>query len=168
VSKKHFSARLAAIAVAATIALVAFAAAGCSTSAPAATTSEPPAGGTAAPQPAPSAEASGAVTELKIEDLKVGKGEAAKAGDTIVVNYTGWLTDGTQFDSSVGKAPLTFPLGTGYVIPGWDQGVAGMKVGGVRKLTIPPDLAYGAAGAGNGAIPPNATLVFEIELLKIQ
>ena len=106
------------------------------------------------------------VTELKIEDLVVGKGVAAKAGDNVVVNYTGWLTDGTQFDSSVGKQPLPFTLGAGRVIAGWDQGVAGMKVGGKRKLTIPAALGYGEQGYPP-VIPPNATLVFEVEMLKI-
>jgi FKBP-type peptidyl-prolyl cis-trans isomerase len=107
-----------------------------------------------------------AATKLVITDEAVGKGVAAKAGDKVTVNYTGWLTDGTKFDSSIGKAPFPFTLGAGQVIPGWDQGVAGMKVGGKRKLTIPPDLAYGSQGAG-GVIPPNATLVFEVELLSI-
>ncbi|MBS3973943.1 MAG: FKBP-type peptidyl-prolyl cis-trans isomerase [Actinobacteria bacterium] len=106
------------------------------------------------------------VTELVIEDITVGTGAEAKAGDTVTVHYTGWLTDGTEFDSSVGREPFQFPLGQGQVIPGWDQGVAGMKVGGQRRLTIPPDLGYGAAGAG-GVIPPNATLIFEVELLSI-
>lgn len=114
------------------------------------------------PQP-PAAD----VTELVIEDITVGTGAEAKAGDTVTVHYTGWLTDGTQFDSSLDRSqPFQFVLGQGQVIPGWDQGVAGMKVGGQRRLTIPPDLGYGAAGAG-GVIPPNATLVFEVELLSI-
>jgi len=108
------------------------------------------------------------VTELKVEDIKVGEGKEAKSGDTVTVNYTGWLTDGTKFDSSLDSGqPFQFTVGAGQVIPGWDQGVAGMKVGGKRKLTIPPDLGYGAQGAG-GVIPPNAVLVFEIELLDVQ
>ncbi len=105
---------------------------------------------------------------LKYEDLAAGEGTAAAAGDTVVVHYTGWLTDGTQFDSSLDRRePFSFPLGGGRVIRGWDEGVAGMKVGGRRRLTIPPQLGYGAAGAG-GVIPPNATLVFEVELLEIR
>ncbi|MGA2221455.1 MAG: FKBP-type peptidyl-prolyl cis-trans isomerase [Verrucomicrobiia bacterium] len=104
------------------------------------------------------------MTELKIEDSKVGTGAEAVAGKSVTVHYTGWLTNGTKFDSSKDHGqPFTFQLGAGQVIKGWDQGVAGMKVGGVRKLTIPPSLAYGANGAG-GVIPPNATLVFEVEL----
>jgi len=107
------------------------------------------------------------VTELVIEDITVGTGAEAKAGDTVTVHYTGWLTDGTKFDSSLDFGqPFQFALGQGQVIAGWDQGVAGMKVGGQRRLTIPPDLGYGAAGAG-GVIPPNATLIFEVELLSI-
>jgi len=93
-------------------------------------------------------------------------GTPAKAGDTVTVNYTGWLTDGTKFDSSVGKDPFTFHLGAGEVIKGWDEGVEGMRVGDKRKLTIPPALGYGAQGAP-GAIPPNATLVFEVDMIKI-
>ena len=101
---------------------------------------------------------------LKMTELKVGEGAVAENGSNVSVQYTGWLTDGTQFDSSVGRGPFTFRIGAGQVIPGWDEGVKGMRVGGKRKLTIPPDLGYGASGAG-GVIPPNATLVFEVELL---
>jgi FKBP-type peptidyl-prolyl cis-trans isomerase FkpA len=111
---------------------------------------------------------SAAVTDLKIEDEVVGTGPEIKPGQTAVVDYTGWLTDGTKFDSSKdhGK-PFPFKLGAGEVIKGWDQGVQGMHVGGKRKLTIPPQLGYGSQGAG-GVIPPNATLVFEVELLDIK
>ncbi len=106
-------------------------------------------------------------TELLIEDLTVGEGSEAVSGKEVTVHYTGWLTDGEKFDSSKDrKQPFTFPLGAGHVIKGWDQGVVGMKVGGVRKLTIPAALGYGARGAG-GVIPPNATLVFEVELLWV-
>ena len=108
------------------------------------------------------------MSELIIEDLVVGNGATAKAGQSVVVHYTGWLTSGQKFDSSVDRNdPFDFRLGAGQVIPGWDQGVAGMQVGGKRKLTIPPNLAYGSRGAG-GVIPPNATLVFEVELLAIR
>jgi FKBP-type peptidyl-prolyl cis-trans isomerase FkpA len=106
-------------------------------------------------------------TGLVIEDLVEGTGDMAAAGQTVSVHYTGWLTDGTKFDSSKDRNdPFRFGLGQRQVIAGWDEGVAGMKVGGVRKLTIPPELGYGARGAG-GVIPPNATLVFEVELLDI-
>lgn len=104
---------------------------------------------------------------LKYEDLIVGDGDEAVVGRKVTVHYTGWLTDGTKFDSSLDrKDPFRFPLGGGRVIRGWDEGVQGMKIGGKRKLTIPPQLGYGAAGAG-GVIPPNATLVFEVELLEV-
>ena len=104
---------------------------------------------------------------LKYDDLKVGAGAEAKAGQTVSVHYTGWLTDGRKFDSSVDRGqPFQFALGLGQVIKGWDEGVQGMKIGGKRKLTIPPGLGYGARGAG-GVIPPNATLIFDVELLGI-
>jgi FKBP-type peptidyl-prolyl cis-trans isomerase FkpA len=104
---------------------------------------------------------------LKYEDTVEGEGALAEAGQTVSVHYTGWLTDGTKFDSSKDRnQPFQFPLGGGRVIRGWDEGVQGMQIGGTRKLTIPPQLGYGAAGAG-GVIPPNATLVFEVELLSI-
>ncbi|MEC5399103.1 FKBP-type peptidyl-prolyl cis-trans isomerase [Uliginosibacterium sp. H1] len=104
---------------------------------------------------------------LIYEDSILGTGAEAKAGRTVVVHYTGWLTDGSKFDSSKDRDdPFMFPLGGRRVIAGWDEGVQGMKVGGTRKLTIPPQLGYGERGAG-GVIPPNATLVFEVELLEI-
>lgn len=104
---------------------------------------------------------------LVIEDLECGTGAEAAAGDSVSVHYVGTLEDGTKFDSSRDRnQPFDFNLGAGLVIQGWDEGVVGMKVGGTRKLTIPPDLGYGEAGAG-GVIPPDATLIFEIELLEV-
>ncbi len=104
---------------------------------------------------------------LKYEDIVIGTGTAPKVGSRVSVHYTGWLEDGTKFDSSKDRgSPFTFVLGQGAVIRGWDEGVASMKVGGKRKLIIPPELGYGENGVGN-VIPPNATLIFEVELLKV-
>jgi FKBP-type peptidyl-prolyl cis-trans isomerase len=106
-------------------------------------------------------------SDLKIYDFEVGDGATAQPGDLVRVHYTGWLkSDSTRFDSSIGRNPFSFRLGQGQVIEGWDEGVAGMKVGGERQLVIPPELGYGSSGADN-AIPPNATLIFEVELLEI-
>jgi FKBP-type peptidyl-prolyl cis-trans isomerase len=133
----------------------------------------PPAEAPAAEAPAePAPEAKGEktedVTKLKIEDIKKGTGATAEKDKLVTVHYTGWLTDGTKFDSSKDRGePFMFPLGAGQVIPGWDEGVQGMKVGGIRKLIIPPDMGYGDQGAGD-TIPPGATLVFEVELLDVQ
>jgi FKBP-type peptidyl-prolyl cis-trans isomerase FkpA len=111
----------------------------------------------------PTSTASG----LQYWDITVGTGATAVAGKPVSVHYTGWLTDGKKFDSSLDRGqPFTFPLGGGKVIKGWDEGVAGMKVGGKRQLRIPPELGYGARGAG-GVIPPNATLIFDVELLDV-
>ena len=120
-----------------------------------------------AQSPAPAASASPA-GKLEVTDEVVGTGDEAVAGKTVTVNYVGTLTNGTKFDSSYDRnQSFDFTLGAGQVIKGWDQGVAGMKVGGLRKLTIPPELAYGKRGAG-ADIPPDATLIFEVELLKIK
>lgn len=115
----------------------------------------------------------GPVPEVIVTDLRVGTGAQATAGRAVAVHYTGWLQDttkpeskGTQFDTSVGRGSFAFLLGFGQVISGWDVGVPGMRVGGLRRLSIPPELAYGAQGSG--PIPPNATLIFEIELLAVQ
>ena len=104
---------------------------------------------------------------LIIEDITTGQGKEAEKGKEITVHYTGWLQDGTKFDSSIDRRqPLTIVLGVGQVIQGWDEGFGGMQEGGKRKLTIPPEMGYGARGAG-GVIPPHATLIFEVELLKV-
>jgi FKBP-type peptidyl-prolyl cis-trans isomerase len=107
-------------------------------------------------------------TNVKIDDLKIGTGREVKSGDTVVMQYKGMLTNGKEFDSSYSrKEPFTTKIGVGEVIKGWDQGIPGMKIGGKRKLTIPPDLAYGEQGAPP-SIPPNSTLIFEVELLEIK
>jgi FKBP-type peptidyl-prolyl cis-trans isomerase FkpA len=107
-----------------------------------------------------------AVSDLVVEDIVVGEGEASQAGDRLSVYYTLWLEDGTQIQSNVGGDPFKFTLGAGEVIKGWDQGLVGMKVGGIRKLTIPPDLAYGDRASQD--LPANSTLVFEVQLLAIE
>lgn len=128
------------------------------------TTTESTATESTAPAPAPAAPAE----KVQIKDNVVGKGAVAKSGDQVTVNYTGWLMDGTKFDSSLDRnQPFSFVIGAGQVIQGWDEGVAGMKVGGTRTLIIPPSLGYGDQGAPP-AIPPNATLKFQIELLAVQ
>lgn len=129
--------------------------------------------GTASAEKAPAAQSqatAGAVktpSGLSYTDLVKGTGASPTSGKNVTVHYTGWLENGTKFDSSVDHGqPFTFRIGAGEVIPGWDEGVMSMKVGGKRKLVIPPQLGYGAAGAG-GVIPPNATLIFEVELLDV-
>lgn len=122
-----------------------------------------------APQPEPTAKMNNPTTNngLKIDDIKIGTGPEVKKGDTISINYLGTLPDGTKFDSSYDRGqPFTTQIGTGQVIEGWDLGVIGMKVGGKRKLTIPPDLGYGAQAVGS--IPANSTLIFEVELMGIK
>jgi FKBP-type peptidyl-prolyl cis-trans isomerase FkpA len=122
----------------------------------------------AAETPAPGASEHKLASGLVYQDLVVGDGPMAEAGMTAVVHYTGWLTNGTKFDSSLDRGrPFPFVLGQHDVIDGWDQGVKGMRVGGKRKLTVPPELGYGAQGMG-GVIPPNATLVFEVQLLEVR
>ena len=149
--------RMLAVLAAATIAAIAFAGQPASTAAP--------------PAPAPAPEAAVLVT-----DLVAGIGEEALPGMIVIVHYSGWLFDaaakdqrGRKFDSSRDRGqPFSFPLGGGRVIRGWEQGVPGMKVGGTRRLVIPPELGYGTRGAGNGVIPPDATLLFEVELLAVE
>ena len=126
-----------------------------------------PAAGVVAPSGVVPANAVKTPSGLAYVDLVVGKGAQPTAGKEVKVHYTGWLENGTKFDSSVDRGePFVFTIGTGQVIPGWDEWVMTMKVGGKRKLIVPPALGYGAAGAG-GVIPPNATLVFEVELLDV-
>lgn len=109
------------------------------------------------------------MTELQINDIVLGNGASPVPGQTVIVHYTGWLTNGKKFDSSVDRGePFEFLIGIGQVIQGWDQGVLTMKVGGKRKLTIPPELAYGDRDVGGGLIPPNSTLIFEVELLDLK
>jgi FKBP-type peptidyl-prolyl cis-trans isomerase len=109
------------------------------------------------------------MAELQIEDIVPGTGSSPAHGQTVVVHYSGWLTDGKKFDSSVDRGePFEFQVGVGQVIQGWDQGVITMKIGGKRKLTIPPKLAYGNRDIGGGLIPPNSTLIFEVELLDLK
>lgn len=134
-------------------------------------TSSPPAESPPAAKEAPATAAQGQEVSLpgglKYVDLKVGDGDIAEAGMKATVHYTGWLTDGTKFDSSVDRGtPFSFTIGEGRVIRGWDEGVKGMRIGGKRHLTIPPEMGYGAGGSPP-AIPPNATLVFDVELLGL-
>ncbi|MFZ6655056.1 FKBP-type peptidyl-prolyl cis-trans isomerase [Undibacterium sp. TJN19] len=133
-----------------------------------------PASNAQTPASAPAESMVTGPTVQKIDQV-VGNGREAHTGNSVFVQYTGWLHDpfakkeqGKLFDSSKGRPPFTFTLGAGRVIKGWDQGVEGMRVGGKRTLIIPAELAYGARGAGNGVIPPNATLIFEIELLEVR
>jgi FKBP-type peptidyl-prolyl cis-trans isomerase len=125
----------------------------------------------AAPRPAGPTKVTGdgvkTPSGLQYWDIKPGTGQEAKRGDHVKVHYTGWLTSGKKFDSSVGGKPFDFRIGNGDVIKGWEEGVTGMKIGGKRQLKIPPDLAYGKDGYP-GAIPPNATLIFDIQLIGIQ
>lgn len=163
------------------LALLALVGTGCSAETPTTSTEPTPAAPQETPAPEPSVVATpgvfpktiagkpvGEVKTLVTEDLIVGTGDEAVAGKSVTVHYTGWLVDGSKFDSSVdGNQPFQFGLGAGMVIPGWEQGVAGMKVGGSRMLAIPGDLGYGAQGAPP-SIPPNATLIFQVDLLAVQ
>ncbi|HEX2173677.1 MAG TPA: FKBP-type peptidyl-prolyl cis-trans isomerase [Dehalococcoidia bacterium] len=126
------------------------------------------AAGLPSPSPSPVGPVQTTASGLQYQDLVVGTGPSPQPGQTAVVHYTGWLTDGTKFDSSLDRGqPFPFPIGAGKVIRGWDEGVATMKVGGKRRLTIPAQLGYGPSGAGK-VIPPNATLVFDVELLDVR
>ena len=173
-AKRTARSRFALAALAAGLAVVALTGTACSqSSTPSASQSTAPAetqstvptptdtGAATAPAPAPAPE-----EKLKIKDLKVGKGAAAKAGDNVTVEYTGWLMDGTKFDSNVGGTPIPVTIGAGQVIAGWDQGLVGLKVGGTRTLIIPPSLGYGAQGSPP-QIPANATLKFDVKLISL-
>lgn len=130
--------------------------------------SEPPAS-TDHPTPTTGKKAHTTASGLKYFDLKAGTGASPHSGQSVTVHYTGWLTNGSKFDSSVDRGqPFTFTIGQGQVIPGWDEGVMSMKVGGKRQLVIPPSLGYGERGTPGGPIPPNATLIFDVELLGVQ
>ena len=128
--------------------------------------------GVAAAMPATAQQEVTTASGLRYTDTKAGTGKTAAAGRDVEVHYTGWIyldgLKGKQFDSSRGRGPFAFPLGAGQVIKGWDEGVAGMKEGGRRTLIIPPQIGYGERGAGGGIIPPNATLLFEVELLRVK
>jgi len=130
-------------------------------------TSSPSGAQTAGGPPAVSGEPTTTASGLQYIDIKVGDGASPQTGQTVVVHYTGWLADGTEFDSSVGGQPFAFVIGTGKVIKGWDEGVATMKVGGQRRLLIPPELGYGATGYP-GLIPANAQLIFDVELIEVK
>lgn len=126
-------------------------------------------GAPAAPEEVSEADYVTTDSGLKYYDFEVGSGQSPEAGQTVTVHYTGWLEDGTKFDSSLDRGrPFSFPIGVSQVISGWDEGVASMQVGGKRQLVIPPELGYGEQGAGGGIIPPNATLIFEVELLGVE
>ena len=140
---------------------------GCASTPPPQASAPEPSVAAAEPLQAPVVASPVAANGLSIVDLKPGKGPAARSGQRVTVNYVGKLTNGSIFDSTAGKAPFVFTLGGGQVIQGWDQGLMGMKVGGKRKLVIPPALGYGERGAPP-QIPPGATLVFEIDLLKVE